>query len=311
MFKILDGRQAFYQWDIDQRVVVEDRSITQVHYCNRTDDCALICECYELDGKWVADVPNILLQDNWRIRVYAFDGCATKHEKRYDVIARSKPDTYVYTETEVLSYETISKRMDAIEGDIDGVVRDYLEENPIEVDLTGMATEKYVDDAISVIELTPGPIGPQGIPGPQGPIGETGATGPQGERGPRGYQGEQGPQGIQGIQGQTGARGPQGPIGEPGPEGPAGKDGKDGYTPIKGVDYFDGAPGQDGKDGAPGKDGQDGKDYVLTEADKQEIANLVPGADVDLSDYYTKEQIDDMLANLPVGDIPSGEEVKF
>ena len=302
MFKILDGRQAFYQWDIDQRVVVEDRSITQVHYCNRTDDCALICECYELDGKWVADVPNILLQDNWRIRVYAFDGCATKHEKRYDVIARSKPDTYVYTETEVLSYETISKRMDAIEGDIDGVVRDYLEENPIEVDLTGMATEKYVDDAISVIELTPGPIGPQGIPGPQGPIGETGATGPQGERGPRGYQGEQGPQGIQGIQGQTGARGPQGPIGEPGPEGPAGKDGKDGkdgYTPVKGVDYFDGAPGQDGKD------------YVLTEADKQEIANLVPGADVDLSDYYTKEQIDDMLANLPVGDIPSGEEVKF
>ena len=299
MFKILDGRQAFYQWDIDQRVVVEDRSVTQVHYCNRTDDCALICECYELDGKWVADVPNILLQDNWRIRVYAFDGCATKHEQRFDVIARSKPDTYVYTETEVLSYETISKRMDAIEGDIDGVVRDYLEENPIEVDLTGMATEKYVDDAISVIELTPGPIGPQGIPGPQGPIGETGATGPQGERGPRGYQGEQGPQGIQGIQGQTG------------PQGPAGKDGKDGYTPIKGVDYFDGTPGQDGKDGAPGKDGQDGKDYVLTEADKQEIANLVPGADVDLSDYYTKEQIDDMLANLPVGDIPSGEEVKF
>ena len=45
-----------------------------------------------------------------------------------------------------------------------------------------------------------------------------------------------------------------------------GKDGKDGYTPLKGVDYFDGQPGQ------PGKDGEPGNDYILTEADKQEIA---------------------------------------
>lgn len=48
-----------------------------------------------------------------------------------------------------------------------------------------------------------------------------------------------------------------------------GEPGEDGYTPIKGVDYFDGV---DGKDGANGKDG---KDYVLTSADKTEIANLV------------------------------------
>ena len=31
-----------------------------------------------------------------------------------------------------------------------------------------------------------------------------------------------------------------------------------------------------------------------------------------MSDYYTKTEIDDMLANLPTGgDIPSGEEVEF
>lgn len=70
----------------------------------------------------------------------------------------------------------------------------------------------------------------------------------------------------------------------PGPAGPQGPKGSDGYTPVKGVDYFDGAPGQpgrdgtdgkDGVDGAPGKDGVDGKDYVLTDADKQEIAGMV------------------------------------
>ena len=77
--------------------------------------------------------------------------------------------------------------------------------------------------------------------------------------------------------------------------------------------------------------GEPGKDYVLTEADKEEIADLIPVPEVDLSDYYTKTEIDealdnvsvdlssyytkteidDLLANLPVGDIPSGEEVEF
>lgn len=37
---------------------------------------------------------------------------------------------------------------------------------------------------------------------------------------------------------------------------------------------FDGKPGKDGEDGAPGKDG---KDYILTEADKKEIADMVEG----------------------------------
>ena len=111
--------------------------------------------------------------------------------------------------------------------------------------LTGYYTATQVDEKIETIKLTPGPQGPQGIQGPIGPKGEPGkdgAQGPQGEQGPKGDtgpQGEPGPQGIQGEQGVQGETGPQGPQGEP---------------------------------GTPGKDGQD---YILTEADKQEIANLV------------------------------------
>lgn len=108
--------------------------------------------------------------------------------------------------------------------------------------------------------------------------------------------------------------------GEPGRDGVDGAPGKDGYTPIKGVDYFDGVNGKDGVDGKDGingtngKDGVDGKDYILTDADKQEIAAMVdvPEVDVDLTDYYTKEEIDDLLANLPTGEaLPSAEEVEF
>ena len=67
--------------------------------------------------------------------------------------------------------------------------------------------------------------------------------------------------------------------------------------------------GPQGIQGEPGPAGADGKDYVLTEADKGEIAGMVPGAD--LSNYYTKSEIDNLLANLPTSNIPSGEEVGF
>lgn len=49
-------------------------------------------------------------------------------------------------------------------------------------------------------------------------------------------------------------------------------DGKDGYTPQKNVDYFD---GKDGYTPQKGKDYFDGDDYVLTPADKTQIANEV------------------------------------
>ena len=116
-----------------------------------------------------------------------------------------------------------------------------------EVDLSNYYTKTQVDGIVDTIELTPGPQGPQGLQGEQGiqgPIGETGPQGIQGPQGEQGPKGEQGPQGIQGI---------QGPQGEPGPKGD------------------------------PGTPGKDGKDYVLTEADKSEIANLV-------------------LASIPIGD---------
>lgn len=256
MFKIYDGRQQFYQWDLDRKLIVDDAEITEVHFCNRTDDCSLVCETYTENGLTLVDVPNILLQEDWRINVYAFDKNYTKFCAKFDVVKRSKPESYVYTETETLNFNVLLERLDGIEEDIGEAVRDYLEENDIQVDLTGYATEEFVNEAIRVIELTPGPAGEQGIQG------------------------------------------------EPG---------KDGYTPIKGVDYFDGKDGEPGKDGEAGPAGADGKDYVLTEADKAEIAGMVEvsSPDVDLTEYYTKTEIDNLLANLPTGDIPSGEGVKF
>ena len=156
LFKIYDGRDSFYQWDIDRKLIVDDAEITQVHFCNRTDEDSLVCETYEENGLTLVNVPNILLQQDWRINAYAYDKNYTKFSDQFNVVRRAKPENYVYTETEILNYNSLLDRVEKVE-----------------VDLTGYATEKYVDDAVAAIELTPGPEGPQGEPGPAGPAGYT------------------------------------------------------------------------------------------------------------------------------------------
>lgn len=107
MFKIYDGRTEFYQWDLDQKLIVENEEIKEVHFANWTDSNALICEPYSLNGVRVVDVPNILLQQDWTLFVWATANEATIGEAKFNIIARKKPSDYIYTETEVKRWEDI------------------------------------------------------------------------------------------------------------------------------------------------------------------------------------------------------------
>lgn len=192
MFKIEDGRLSFWQWDLNQRLIVDDASITEVHFCHKIGDCSLVCEVYEEDGKRLVNVPNILLQDNWTIRVYAYCVNYTKIEEKINVFSRSKPADYIYTETEIKTFARLENRMDELEAtvSVEGIakaVEDYLIANPVEAGATteereqieqnkedievlqaqsahyalkseipsikGLATEAYVDAAISGIDI--------------------------------------------------------------------------------------------------------------------------------------------------------------
>lgn len=158
MFTLQDGREHLYQWDLDRYIVVNDDTICEVHFCNRTSDCSLVVEVK--DG--LAAIPNILLQDARPIRAYAYcDDKYTLTENQFTVKARTKPSDYVYTETEIITVETIVKRMDELEEsldtNIDRVVTDYLEEHPVEVDLSDYynkaQTNAAIDEAIEGIEF--------------------------------------------------------------------------------------------------------------------------------------------------------------
>ena len=127
----------------------------------------------------------------------------------------------------------------------------------------------------------------------------TGPMGPAGPQGPKGDKGDRGEPGPRGLTGLTGATGPKGDKGDKGDKGATGAVGPQGPA---------GPKGEKGDTGATGPAGANGKDYVLTEADKQEIAGMVEvpggvGAAIDdttpsTTTTYSSQKIEDELSAL-------------
>lgn len=164
MFTLYDNRNQLWQWDINRKVIVEDNTIDQVHFCNRTGDCSLVVEPYLEGNVYVADIPNILLQNDYPIKVYAYlsDGY-TKVEECFKVKTRSKPADYIYTETEVLQYSSLNSRINDIESTY--ATKEYVAETIAgveqpDVDLSNYYTkeetynQEQVDAAIALTTIT-------------------------------------------------------------------------------------------------------------------------------------------------------------
>ena len=112
MLKIYGDREYFYQWDLNQKLVVAEPSVKEVHFANYFMDEALVVEVKE----GLVEVPNIMLQQNLEIKAYGYCGdCHTLFEKTFEVKYKMKPADYVYTETEVKSYALLDKRIKALE----------------------------------------------------------------------------------------------------------------------------------------------------------------------------------------------------
>lgn len=302
MFQIYDGREHFYQWDLNRQILVTDPTIAEVHFCNRTEDCSLVTEVKEIGGFLLADVPNILLQQSFDLHVYAYDGNATRYDAVFTVKPKSKPSDYAYTETEIKSFEHLENRIDQIEKNgistdtIDEAIQDYLEqfnvgESAYEIAVRegfegsetewleslkgeqGPAGKDGVDGVVTFEALTDeqraslkGDKGDKGDTGTQGPKGEQGIQGiqgPQGEKGDKGDIGPQGPKGDKGDKGDIGPQGPQGIQGETGPQGPQGDRGLTGNV------------GATGPQGPRGYQGDKGEPFKYSDFTPEQLAALV------------------------------------
>jgi hypothetical protein len=230
--------------------------VDKVEFSHPGDANTLSLVPREENGVLVADIPNVLLQSGNIIFVYlvhAPDGgveTTTDHVLR--VIRRPKPADYVYTETEVLNYAYLDDRLKELEGEgLANAVADYLEKNPPQAGATEEEKKQIQQNKADIERLGKEKLDADKLP-----------------EAVREYLEENPVTGGAGIV-----------VSETAPED----------TSVLWVDTDDNeadnlqaaiddalaqakASGEfDGKDG---KDGQNGSDYVLTEADKREIAEL-------------------------------------
>ena len=93
-----DGRTELWQWDTGRKIVVDDKSVSEVHYSKYSSTQAITREV--INGK--AEIPNFLLQDTHAVTVYAYSGSiengCTVAEKTFNVAKKPKPANYVETE---------------------------------------------------------------------------------------------------------------------------------------------------------------------------------------------------------------------
>lgn len=119
MFELV-GSTELWQWDTGRQIDCAGlQAGTKVQFAY-SDTQTLSTAVKTADGASVADVPNQLLLRPGALMVYAYvteaDGVSyTKYSARFNVQARPKPDDYVYTPTELKSWQTIRDEI----GDLD------------------------------------------------------------------------------------------------------------------------------------------------------------------------------------------------
>ena len=157
MLTLNDGRSELWQWDTGRTLTV-DTDCSQVHFSNKVFGRSI--DVNVADG--VAIIPDVLLQTDNDLNVWAFSGTAengyTKISKTFKVNRRNKPADYVFTPPDQTSLEEIKERVSYLEsmqdpGAIKNAVEDYLEKNPVE------APVQSVNGQIGKVELTAKDVG--------------------------------------------------------------------------------------------------------------------------------------------------------
>lgn len=167
---IADGRMHFYQWDTGQQLaVIHEEGCEEVHFCHNGDEAALVCPIREEEGKRVADVPNILLQRAGTLMAYLSEETETGERIRktnsFCVKDRPKPEDYIYTETEVINYNSLSNRLEKLEGEgISQAVEAYLKENPVEAGATAEEAAQIQQNKEDIEQLSKGKLDASKLP---------------------------------------------------------------------------------------------------------------------------------------------------
>ncbi len=204
-YSLSNGKDHVYQWDKDIVITIQEpENVPEVHF--------------RWGGKGVplpvtnqqVEIPVELMQLPKDIVIWAYTPDHTMDMAKIPLAARPKPADYVYTPTEIKTWEGLDERIKALEdgGGIAGVssINGQTGHVTITAEGLGALTEDDLQSATNAALAQAKASGEfDGAQGPKGDTGETGPQGPQGEQGPKGDTGETGPQGPAGPTGPAGA----------------------------------------------------------------------------------------------------------
>lgn len=188
MIKITpDHEGKFVQWDKDRQVLIsglEPADGTEIHVSMPNDDHGAYVVKFA-DGK--ADIPNILLTMNGVLTVSVYEKNRTTFSVVFSVAEHEKPDDYIYTETEVLSYRKLADEI----GDLTKLETDAKENLVAAINEAAKSgiTSIYMRVADGIIEYSGDGenwkelIAVDELKGPKGEKGEKGDKGDPGKDG--------------------------------------------------------------------------------------------------------------------------------
>lgn len=130
MIKTIDG--ALWQWNTGRLVQIFPRpgtTVDKVTCYNGTTENAVQLKVVNDGGDITVQIPDEFLQSANNITVYSTmldeTGERTTESAMFGVNRQPKPDDYVYTPTELLSWKTMAEQYKASSDNFESVVTDY------------------------------------------------------------------------------------------------------------------------------------------------------------------------------------------
>ncbi len=186
-YTLSNNLEHVYQWDTKLLLYVGD-DVGSVHFRfgSRAKEIPVV------DG--AVKIPDELMQLPHDIHVWTYLEGHTLDAATIPLKQRPKPFDYVYTPTEIKTWEQLDERIKALEdgGGISGVSSVNGQTGTVTITAAGLGalTEDDLQSATNAALAQAKESG--AFDGAQGPKGDTGAQGPQGETGPQGPAGPAG-----------------------------------------------------------------------------------------------------------------------
>lgn len=144
VLKLKDGRKELYQWDVGVVVDVTDENINEVHFSNLRYGVSFNIEVQN----GTVTIPPEVLQSGADVFCWAFvrgeNGGYTKKEQIFNVEKRPRPADYVYTPTEVLTWEALKKQIEGVEAELLADIGGKADRTEVETALSGKVNKSDI-----------------------------------------------------------------------------------------------------------------------------------------------------------------------